>query len=77
MTMVGAITLEDEDGHLVAHRTYTAHPLLRSPELKFQGIWYRQARREGSVWVYRAVTRAAGTGTDPQLVNALPEDVDG
>lgn len=60
------IIFETTDGHEVARATFTKHPLLRPPQLAFQGQWHLQNRQDGETWVYRAVDGTPGTcGTDP------------
>lgn len=70
VSIVGRIVFEATDGTPMATVTYTQHPALRAPEIRFRGIWYRQNRKtdEGQ-WVYRAVGSVPGSlGTDPKVI---------
>lgn len=69
MKQLGPIQFETPDGLPSARATYTKHPALRPYQIAFHGVWHVQNRCEAGVWVYRAVTSAAGTcGTDPAVV---------
>lgn len=71
-SQVGLVIFENVDGIETGRATYTRHPVLRSPELFFKGIWHLQNRQEHDTWVYRAVNGVPGVPVSDPALEEVP-----